>query len=38
MVEKLKALSLIVAILDVSIPSQQNAHKVLGEIQCNFLD
>jgi len=36
MTEKLKALSLIVIMLDVSMPSQQDAHKMLQELQHNF--
>ncbi len=36
MAEKLKALSLIVVMLDVSMPSQRHAHKMLQELQWNF--
>jgi hypothetical protein len=36
MAEKLKPLSLRVIMLDVSMPSQRHAHKMLQELQCNF--
>ncbi len=38
MTEKLKALSLLVIMLDVSMPSQRDAHKMLQELQHNFRD
>jgi hypothetical protein len=36
MAEKLKPISLIVVVLDVSMPSQRDAHKMLQELQLNF--
>ncbi len=36
MAKKLKPISLIVVMLDVSMPSQQDAHKMLQELQLNF--
>ncbi len=38
MAEKLKAISLIVAMLDVSMPSQQDAYMVPQKLQHSFQD
>jgi hypothetical protein len=38
MVEKLKAISLLGTMSNVSMPSQWDAHKVFGKLQHNFWD